>query len=117
MKKTPQDLLILRRKLHKNAELSHKEIKTSQIKLTKRILEILKHDYPEANTQTLVRNVRSFNVDKKSYLIRITTNAKEILFDLGSFYEKKVPPHPYFYFLSFFGSLNNHLFYFEYCPL
>ena len=59
------------------------EIKTSQIKLTKRILEILKHDYPEANTQTLVRNVRSFNVDKKSYLIRITTHAKEILFDLG----------------------------------
>ena len=37
-----------------------------KIKLTKRILEILKHNYPQANVQTLVRNIRSFNEDKKS---------------------------------------------------
>ncbi|MBL0701729.1 MAG: DNA-binding protein WhiA [Spiroplasma sp.] len=59
------------------------EIKTSQIKLTKRLLEIIKHEYPLAVVQTLVRDMRSFNGTKKSYIIRIAKHAKEILKDLG----------------------------------
>ncbi|KAI0989217.1 hypothetical protein GJ496_009051 [Pomphorhynchus laevis] len=58
------------------------EIKTSQIKLTKRLLEIIKHEYPEASVQTLVRSVRNFNKSKKVYIIRINSYSKEILLDL-----------------------------------
>ncbi len=59
------------------------EVKTSQIKLTKRLLEIIKHEYPEVIVQTLVRDMRSFKGTKKSYIIRISKYAKEILKDLG----------------------------------
>lgn len=59
------------------------EIKTSQIKLIKRILEIIKHEYPKAQTQTLVRTIKKFNDKVKVYILRINTYTKEILVDLG----------------------------------
>ncbi len=59
------------------------EMKTSQIKLIKRILEIIKHEYPEAQTQTLVRTIKKFNEQAKVYVLRINTHTKEILVDLG----------------------------------
>jgi DNA-binding protein WhiA len=59
------------------------EIKTSQIKLTKRLIEIIKHEYPESMIQTLVRSVRNFNQSKKVYVIRIVKHCKEILKDLS----------------------------------
>lgn len=59
------------------------ELKTSQIKLIKRIMEIIKHDYKQAQTQTLVRTIKKFNVESKVYILRINTYAKEILVDLG----------------------------------
>jgi DNA-binding protein WhiA len=59
------------------------EIKTSQIKLTKRLIEIIKHEYPESMIQTLVRSVRNFNQSKKVYVIRIIKHCKEILKDLS----------------------------------
>lgn len=59
------------------------EIKTSQIKLIKRILEIIKHEYPKAQTQTLVRTIKKFNDKVKIYILRINTYTKEILVDLG----------------------------------
>lgn len=59
------------------------EMKTSQIKLIKRILEIIKHEYPQAQTQTLVRTIKKFNEKAKVYVLRINTYTKEILVDLG----------------------------------
>ncbi len=59
------------------------EMKSSQIKLIKRILEIIKHEYPEAQTQTLVRTIKKFNEQAKVYVLRINTHTKEILVDLG----------------------------------
>ncbi len=58
------------------------ELKSSQIKLIKRILEIIKHEYPEAQTQTLVRTIKKFNEQAKVYVLRINTHSKEILKDL-----------------------------------
>ncbi len=58
------------------------ELKSSQIKLIKRILEIIKHEYPEAQTQTLVRTIKKFNEQAKVYVLIINTYSKEILIDL-----------------------------------
>ncbi len=59
------------------------ELKSSQIKLIKRILEIIKHEYPKAQTQTLVRTIKKFNDQVKVYVLRINTYSKEILKDLN----------------------------------
>lgn len=58
------------------------ELKTTQIKLIKRLLEILRTEYPQTNVQTLVSEARSFNGKKKVYILRISTNVKELLYDL-----------------------------------
>ncbi len=58
------------------------ELKSSQIKLIKRILEIIKHEYPQAQTQTLVRTIKKFNEQVKVYVLIINTYCKEILVDL-----------------------------------
>ncbi len=58
------------------------ELKSSQIKLIKRILEIVKHEYPQAQTQTLVRTIKKFNEQVKVYVLIINTYCKEILIDL-----------------------------------
>ncbi len=58
------------------------ELKSSQIKLIKRILEIVKHEYPQAQTQTLVRTIKKFNEQVKVYVLIINTYCKEILLDL-----------------------------------
>ncbi len=59
------------------------ELKSSQIKLIKRILEIIKHEYPKAQTQTLVRTIKKFNEEMKLYVLRINTYTREILVELG----------------------------------
>lgn len=58
------------------------ELKTSQIKLTKRLLEIIKTEYPRASVQTVVRQSRRFKKDVKVYILRISSHVREILFDL-----------------------------------
>ncbi len=58
------------------------ELKTSQIKLTKRLLEILHHEYPRTQVQTLVSEIRSFNGKQKQYVLRISTDVRHILYDL-----------------------------------
>lgn len=59
------------------------EIKTSQIKLTKRILEVINHTYPHTETQIIVRTTNKFKKKNKMYIINILTNAKLIMTDLG----------------------------------
>lgn len=59
------------------------EIKTSQIKLAKRILEIIANEYPKTETQTIVRTSNKFKINKKIYIIKIQSNVINILTDLG----------------------------------
>ncbi len=58
------------------------ELKTSQIKLTKRLFEIIKHEYPKVSVQTLVSETRNFAKKKKLYILRIASGATDILYDL-----------------------------------
>ena len=58
------------------------EIKTTQIKLARRIITIVNHEYSEAETQTIVRTTNKFKKKSKNYIIRIVRHAKEILLDL-----------------------------------
>ncbi len=58
------------------------ELKTSQIKLVKRLLEILKHEYPKCDVQTLVSESRSFKGKIKQYILRVNNNVHDLLFDL-----------------------------------
>ncbi len=58
------------------------ELKTSQIKLTKRLLEIIKNEYPKVIVNTSIFEVRRFNKKSKLYVIKIETDVKEILYDL-----------------------------------
>ena len=58
------------------------EIKSTQIKLVKRILKIIKNVFPNTIIETRVITGRNFNQKQKVYKLSIVSNVKEILFNL-----------------------------------
>lgn len=58
------------------------ELKTTQIKLIKRLLEIIHTEYPRCQVQTIVRQSRRFEKQIKLYILKLSSFVREILFDL-----------------------------------
>lgn len=58
------------------------DLKTSQIKINKRVLEIVHFLYPNAQTQISVRSSNKFKRNNKVYILKILTGVRDILFDL-----------------------------------
>lgn len=59
------------------------DLKTSQIKISKRVIEIIHEIYPDVRTQISVRSSNKFRRNNKVYILKIMTGVRLMLLDLG----------------------------------
>jgi len=58
------------------------EVKTTQIKLLKRIMLIIKTEYPNVNVDSAVRSKNSFKKKINQYILHVRTGVLDMLYDL-----------------------------------